>query len=212
MKAFTRHPDRVRLVAAFLAVIYVVVSIGFVPTPWVLAQWCGGVLTGLERYPCEDHACGCASAAECWAHCCCHTPRQRLAWAIRHGVRPPVGVSFSEEDWIAAANDVRAGSAECSVCVEGIKSKLDQGIRTEGPATEAGAGCEAQRPAAGLSMSALACKGIKQVLAMSLPPFSPMRAEERLAPPARVDAGAIAKESRPASRTLEALEPPPRRA
>jgi hypothetical protein len=40
-------------------------------------------------FPCQDHACGCHSAAECWEHCCCFTPGQRLAWCREHGVAPP---------------------------------------------------------------------------------------------------------------------------
>jgi hypothetical protein len=45
-----------------------------------------------EPFPCMDHACGCASAHQCWHNCCCTTPAERLAWAERHGVEPPLGV------------------------------------------------------------------------------------------------------------------------
>ncbi len=41
------------------------------------------------RYPCEDHACGCTTAAQCWDHCCCFTPEQKLIWAHEHHVEPP---------------------------------------------------------------------------------------------------------------------------
>jgi hypothetical protein len=40
-------------------------------------------------FPCQDHACGCQSAAQCWQDCCCHTPAERLAWAEEHGVTIP---------------------------------------------------------------------------------------------------------------------------
>ncbi len=40
-------------------------------------------------YPCQDHACGCNSAEQCWESCCCYTPAQRLAWVRRHGVALP---------------------------------------------------------------------------------------------------------------------------
>jgi hypothetical protein len=40
-------------------------------------------------FPCQDHACGCASAEQCWRHCCCFTPRERWAWAQAHHVEPP---------------------------------------------------------------------------------------------------------------------------
>ncbi len=40
-------------------------------------------------FPCQNHACGCQSAAQCWQDCCCYTPAQRLAWADAHGVSIP---------------------------------------------------------------------------------------------------------------------------
>lgn len=40
-------------------------------------------------FPCQDSPCGCATAEQCWRHCCCHTNREKLVWAHRHGVTPP---------------------------------------------------------------------------------------------------------------------------
>src|SRR5262245_54123869 len=40
-------------------------------------------------FPCQDHACGCANAEQCWGECCCFTPSQRLAWAREHHVTLP---------------------------------------------------------------------------------------------------------------------------
>jgi len=40
-------------------------------------------------YPCQDRPCGCASADECWHHCCCMNNKEKLAWASAHGVTPP---------------------------------------------------------------------------------------------------------------------------
>jgi hypothetical protein len=40
-------------------------------------------------YPCQDRPCGCASADECWHHCCCMNNKEKLAWARAHGVTPP---------------------------------------------------------------------------------------------------------------------------
>jgi hypothetical protein len=40
-------------------------------------------------YPCQDHPCGCASAEECWHHCCCMSNTQKVAWARSHGITPP---------------------------------------------------------------------------------------------------------------------------
>jgi hypothetical protein len=40
-------------------------------------------------FPCQDHACGCQSAEQCWRHCCCFTVEDRWAWAKARGVEPP---------------------------------------------------------------------------------------------------------------------------
>jgi hypothetical protein len=45
-----------------------------------------------ELYPCAGHACGCASAEQCWRRCCCHSLAERIAWAREHKVRPPAFV------------------------------------------------------------------------------------------------------------------------
>ncbi len=42
-----------------------------------------------QPFPCMDNPCGCSSADECWHHCCCHTNREKVAWAREHGVTPP---------------------------------------------------------------------------------------------------------------------------
>jgi hypothetical protein len=42
-----------------------------------------------QPFPCQDHACGCRSAEECWRHCCCFSPDERQAWARAHHVEPP---------------------------------------------------------------------------------------------------------------------------
>jgi hypothetical protein len=42
-----------------------------------------------KPFPCQDHACGCVDADECWRSCCCFTPAQKIAWAKAHGVTPP---------------------------------------------------------------------------------------------------------------------------
>jgi hypothetical protein len=64
-----------------LIVVYAVVSIG-IPLPPVAK-------TASERFPCENCACGCSSAVQCWNNCCCHSLSERLAWAKREGVTPP---------------------------------------------------------------------------------------------------------------------------
>lgn len=50
-------------------------------------------LAGKDRavpFPCMDKPCGCATAEQCFADCCCHTPAERLAWARAHRVESHV--------------------------------------------------------------------------------------------------------------------------
>ena len=58
-------------------------------------------------YPCQHHRCGCLSAAECWDHCCCYTPRQKLAWARENHVDPPARLVAQ-----VAADSLHASAAE----------------------------------------------------------------------------------------------------
>jgi hypothetical protein len=61
-----------------------------------------------QPFPCQDNPCGCASADECWHHCCCHTNREKVAWAHEHGVTPP--------DFVVAAAEKEEHSAEQTCC------------------------------------------------------------------------------------------------
>lgn len=72
-----------RLIAALLLVVFAVTAAG-VPLPVMKGPTQRG-----EPFPCADRGCGCDSADRCWRSCCCHTLSQRLAWARKHGVRPP---------------------------------------------------------------------------------------------------------------------------
>jgi hypothetical protein len=42
-----------------------------------------------QPFPCQDNPCGCQTAEQCWRHCCCHSPEERLAWARANHVEPP---------------------------------------------------------------------------------------------------------------------------
>lgn len=46
----------------------------------------------LVRFPCEDSACGCSSAAQCWRSCCCSTLEEKITWARINGVSVPEDV------------------------------------------------------------------------------------------------------------------------
>lgn len=183
-----------------MAAVYLIASLGVMPSPGFLARWVESTAAGIERYPCEDHACGCISARECWTHCCCHTEHQRLLWAITHGVKPPADVHFSADEWIAAAGDAQARTHE--LCVSDVKDRLDRGTAT-GRTSE-----EAERPS-GLTISALACKGIQQILATGVPPAAPPSLGQLLGPAAASPIPAPC-EQRSDSRVLEVRPPPPR--
>src|SRR5207253_1836141 len=71
-----------RLCAAIALLSYLTAIIG-VPLP---------SLQGKDRsrpFPCQDHACGCRTAEQCWRHCCCFTPEEKWTWAQAHQVEPP---------------------------------------------------------------------------------------------------------------------------
>lgn len=61
-----------------------------------------------QPFPCQQRACGCMDAASCWKSCCCHTNREKLAWAKQHGVTPPA--------FVVAAAAQEGGSTAKSCC------------------------------------------------------------------------------------------------
>jgi hypothetical protein len=259
VSVFRRFPALSTGVSLVIVSLYLVASLGVLPSPRVLVRWFGHA-TG-ERYPCETCGCGCATAMECWTHCCCHSEHQRLVWAIEHGVAPPEGVEFEAEQWVAAANAVKPGSARCALCVPGIKDKLRRGVATApvrvasatcGTSAEGGCcgscdrsstgtcdgscdgkscgarACEAGARAEvaprsccaagkseeptwpGPSISALSCKGLHELLTMTLPPSPPVRVAAMILPEPEPDVPARPDDSLVHSRVLEVPDPPPR--
>jgi len=69
---------------------------------------------GAAAFPCQDHACGCSSAEQCWGGCCCFTPRQKLDWAHEHGVAPPDAVLAQLAAIAAGANGERQARGCCA--------------------------------------------------------------------------------------------------
>ena len=87
MRPFSRflvfeHRRHRRFTASVALCAYLVTATGL-PVP-VAAGKTDGV-----PFPCQHHACGCTSAQQCWSHCCCFTPAERLAWAHENHVEPP---------------------------------------------------------------------------------------------------------------------------
>jgi len=80
-------------------------------------------LAGKDRtqpFPCMDKPCGCATAEQCFASCCCHTPAQRLAWARAHRVAPAVVAALehrvSQETAAAGAAQAAVPTSTASCC------------------------------------------------------------------------------------------------
>jgi len=67
-----------------VALLAYVLTVGGFPLPAPVVSSDHG-----EPFICQDHACGCRSAAQCWNNCCCFTPAERLAWADSHEVHLP---------------------------------------------------------------------------------------------------------------------------
>jgi len=125
---------------AWLATLGYLVTVCGVPLPAPAADKPGGA------FPCQHGRCGCATAAQCWSSCCCHTPRERMAWAKRHGVVPPIDLMA-----LALEADLKLdahGSADCCA--------------SESPSSDKEDGCHAQakaRTRSVVAIEALRCRG-----------------------------------------------------
>ncbi len=75
-----------------ITLIAFLLTAGGLPTPAALSIPSG------ERFPCEQHRCGCASAQKCWSDCCCFTHKQKLAWAKANNVTPPAEFMLAESN------------------------------------------------------------------------------------------------------------------
>lgn len=218
MAGWRHHFPRGRSLACLLAALgYLAASFGVWPSPAFVLSWLGGLRAAgeaAERYPCEDCPCGCTGAAQCWAHCCCHTTEQRLAWALERGVRPPSNAHFTDAQWQAAAEMVSPGSGRTPPALAAIRANLTRGvpmqqhplvIAAETPAADA-----ARAPGSPTLASALSCKGLAQLLLTTLPPATPPTDAGALMP---LPVCRVPRPSRPAafdSRTLDITPPPPR--
>lgn len=51
-----------------------------------------------EAYPCQFSACGCRTAEQCRQSCCCHTKKDKVAWALQRNIDPhKVAILTSDE-------------------------------------------------------------------------------------------------------------------
>lgn len=104
----------------WLATLSYVATVSGVPLPVPPEAKPGGA------FPCQHGRCGCSSAGQCWSNCCCHTPRERQAWAKRHGVVPPVDLEAlaRQADRKLAAQPKRVkANADCCASETGSQPK-----------------------------------------------------------------------------------------
>ena len=148
-----------------------------------------------ERYPCENHPCGCADAASCWRDCCCMSNAEKLAWAAREGVAPPTFVvaaaARKAQDCDAFACDDSATHACCSTKLKTCCSKTRgaAGAVANSPSSKQHRSAKSG-PRLVLLHAAMKCRGLTVSVAL-LPPSLPVglsafvpRPPERFAPPA----------------------------
>ncbi|MEN0109616.1 MAG: hypothetical protein AAF805_02725 [Planctomycetota bacterium] len=147
---------KTRATAALLAVYLTVIGSGApLPITWVASAAATLRVAAdpdVERFPCEGCGCGCGTASRCWSKCCCHTPKQRLAWARREGVRPPEDVLDAAE---VLGLDVSAWRAARRARLAAPPQRLEATVVAElPPCCRAKQRCEAPNPSSDPSHSA----------------------------------------------------------
>lgn len=86
-----------------------------------------------EPFPCQDCACACHNAQSCWQSCCCHTDGEKIAWAEKAGVIPPLFVLERHRDTQLAAEP--SPTPGCSTCTKERSSA--EPLRSEKPSASA---------------------------------------------------------------------------
>jgi hypothetical protein len=98
---------------------------------WVLATsfplplgWKLIAPTGAPLFPCWDCGCGCVTAEQCWTNCCCFSPKERIAWARKHGVTPPAyavldaAADREQAERAASSAPSSSGGGACCCCAD----------------------------------------------------------------------------------------------
>ena len=105
---FPRASNLLKKAIALLLLLGVLVEVAGIPVVSVAKK------DRSRPYPCQDRPCGCASADECWHHCCCMNNKEKLAWACENSVTPPDFV-------VAAAEQENDGPTQVCEREEGGK-------------------------------------------------------------------------------------------
>jgi hypothetical protein len=144
-----------------------------------------------QPFPCQDHACGCQTAEECWHSCCCLTPAEQLAWARQHDVTPPpdarcLTAEEESQGWDSRPRRQReAGQANpspsCSSCASCERHTASRASEAKSCCSSAGAKAEpAPRPRTTWVIGSLSlrCRGLQTLwmtTGANLPPPAPVQ-------------------------------------
>jgi len=148
-----RRPLPQRLVAGCTVIPYLIASLGL-PVPAGAAP-----KDSSQPFPCQQHACGCQSAEQCWTHCCCFTPEQRWAWAEANNVKPP---AYAEKPAGSGWRTARQRDKESDNCDYNQSSpccrKSTQSAQSS-PLPKKNSQGKSKKGSWALSVQALACQG-----------------------------------------------------
>lgn len=168
LKKMRRRLGRAAITAATLAAV-AACAVG-VPQPAVVSK------SHDERYPCENHPCGCSDAESCWRDCCCFTPDEKLAWAQRAGVTPPafaVAAAREASVQLCAAKPSDHGASSCCTKKVTCCSKGGTACDSEPGADASLAGPSPTRQGGWIMLhAAMKCRGLTVSVAL-LPPSLP---------------------------------------
>jgi hypothetical protein len=137
-----------------------------------------------ERYPCENHPCGCVDAEHCWRDCCCMTNAAKLAWAEVAGVTPPayvVAAAAHEAEGDAPGHEHRDGDSPqlaaggcCSSTSKKCCGEARSCCRGKAHVVAAAPAAAAERGVKVVHLiSALKCRGLSVSIGL-LPPSLPV--------------------------------------
>jgi hypothetical protein len=155
-------------------------------------------------FPCQNHACGCRTAEQCWQHCCCYSTEEKLAWAKERQVTPPSHIQTeAAHGWnTRRQRDREQGSPVKSSC-------CGQCAKTDKAPAQVAEERDTESPTWVLGMSARHCQGLGSLWngsAISLPPPAILTWHYEWAPAAWVSPTA----SSPSRLLLSPPAPPPR--
>lgn len=157
-------------------------------------------------FPCRDKPCGCSSAEQCFANCCCNTPAELLAWARANRVAP--GLIATLERRVAAIQVTSCCAAtSCSAATRPTSCCAER--PADPPCPQACEAADGGSHGVVVLAAMLACRGIaEQWLALGGgPPPPPVVAVLRILPLVGACAAGDASAS---SERAEPDAPPPR--